>query len=63
MSTTELSWHKSSYSSGDGDSCVEIATSPSAVHIRDSKDRQGPRLIIPADAWNAFLSYATRHAT
>ncbi|MEU7179702.1 MULTISPECIES: DUF397 domain-containing protein [Streptomyces] len=25
MSTSELAWHKSSYSSGDGDSCVEIA--------------------------------------
>ncbi|MFB7917379.1 DUF397 domain-containing protein [Streptomyces sp. NPDC056061] len=25
--TTELSWFKSSYSSGDGDSCVEVALS------------------------------------
>ncbi|MCX5387899.1 DUF397 domain-containing protein [Streptomyces sp. NBC_00083] len=25
MSTTELSWFKSTYSSGSGDSCVEIA--------------------------------------
>lgn len=58
--TTELTWTKSSYSGSSGDNCVEIATSPSAVHIRDSKDRQGPRLTIPADAWNAFLPYATR---
>ncbi|WP_381792786.1 DUF397 domain-containing protein [Streptomyces niveus] len=27
MSTTELAWFKSSYSSGDGDSCVEVALS------------------------------------
>ncbi|MDX2935920.1 DUF397 domain-containing protein [Streptomyces ipomoeae] len=27
MSTTELSWFKSSYSSGDGDDCVEVALS------------------------------------
>lgn len=27
MSTTELSWFKSSYSGGDGDDCVEIALS------------------------------------
>ncbi|GHF52765.1 MULTISPECIES: DUF397 domain-containing protein [Streptomyces] len=25
MSTTHLTWFKSSYSSGDGDSCVEVA--------------------------------------
>ncbi|MDR3082177.1 MAG: DUF397 domain-containing protein [Streptomyces sp.] len=25
MSTTELHWFKSSYSSGDGDACVELA--------------------------------------
>jgi hypothetical protein len=27
MSTTELAWFKSSYSSGSGDSCVEVALS------------------------------------
>ena len=25
MTTTELAWFKSSYSGGDGDSCVEVA--------------------------------------
>ncbi|GAA3933251.1 DUF397 domain-containing protein [Streptomyces gulbargensis] len=27
MSTTELAWFKSSYSSGSGDNCVEVALS------------------------------------
>ncbi|MFC9605926.1 DUF397 domain-containing protein [Streptomyces niveus] len=27
MSTTNLAWFKSSYSGGDGDSCVEVALS------------------------------------
>lgn len=27
MSSTELAWFKSSYSGGDGDSCVEVALS------------------------------------
>ncbi|MFD6246852.1 DUF397 domain-containing protein, partial [Streptomyces roseolus] len=27
MSTTELAWFKSSYSSGSGDDCVEVALS------------------------------------
>jgi hypothetical protein len=36
--TSELHWHKSSYSSSNesGD-CVEIATDPPTIHVRDSK--------------------------
>ncbi len=30
MSTTELSWSKSSYSSAQGDDCLEIAPTPTA---------------------------------
>lgn len=53
-----LSWHKSSYSGGDGDSCIEIATSPTTIHIRDSKDKAGPQLAVPAGTWAAFVGYA-----
>ncbi|MFB7954679.1 MULTISPECIES: DUF397 domain-containing protein [unclassified Streptomyces] len=56
---SELEWFKSSYSSGsEGDSCVEIAASPGAVHVRDSKDVRGPRLAFGPDAWAGFVSYA-----
>ncbi|MFE4665416.1 DUF397 domain-containing protein, partial [Streptomyces sp. NPDC056734] len=35
---SDLAWFKSSYSDGnEGDSCVEIATTPGTVHVRDSK--------------------------
>lgn len=57
MSTSELAWFKSSYSSsGDGD-CVEIAASPDTIHIRDSKNRQGPELRLSPTAWSAFLTH------
>ncbi|RPE41494.1 uncharacterized protein DUF397 [Streptomyces sp. Ag109_O5-1] len=52
---------KSSYSSGpDGDSCVEIAATPTTIHIRDSKNppSHSPNLTFPSAAWTAFLSYA-----
>lgn len=39
---SDLTWFKSSYSSSEGDSCVEIATEPSTVHVRDSKYVGGP---------------------
>ncbi|MGP3922847.1 DUF397 domain-containing protein [Streptomyces sp. 8N616] len=52
-----LSWHKSSHSSGDGDCCVEVATCPDTIHVRDSKDQQGPQLAFSPDAWSAFITY------
>jgi hypothetical protein len=58
MSSSELAWFKSTYSSsGDGD-CVEVALTPATVHVRDSKDRQGPRLALSPAAWAEFVSRA-----
>lgn len=55
-----LAWFKSSYSSGpDGDSCVEIAVAPRAVHVRDSKHTDGPRLGLAPEAWSAFVAHAS----
>ncbi|MGI5471905.1 DUF397 domain-containing protein [Streptomyces sp. CA-132043] len=56
--TDEPDWRKSSYSSNDGPSCVEIAVDPGAVLIRDSKNPQGPRLTCTSGQWAAFVSYA-----
>ncbi|WP_073950746.1 DUF397 domain-containing protein [Streptomyces kebangsaanensis] len=57
---SELAWFKSSYSDGtDGESCVEIATSPGAVHVRDSKNTEGPRLVLGPGAWAHFVTYAS----
>ncbi|MGW7751180.1 DUF397 domain-containing protein [Streptomyces violaceusniger] len=51
-------WHKASYSDSSGGQCVEAATTPTTVHIRDSKNPDGPRLRIPATAWADFLTFA-----
>ncbi|AXL90777.1 DUF397 domain-containing protein [Streptomyces sp. CB09001] len=57
--TLNLAWFKSSYSSGpEGDSCVEIATEPAIVHVRDSKHLGGPQLAFAPAAWTGFLPYA-----
>ncbi|MEU6954065.1 DUF397 domain-containing protein [Streptomyces sp. NPDC045714] len=60
MSTTPLAWFKSSYSSGDGDSCVEVAACPSTVHVRDSKLDESPQLALAPAAWVPFLAYAAQ---
>ncbi|MER5522722.1 DUF397 domain-containing protein [Streptomyces sp. NPDC002763] len=58
---SELAWFKSSYSDGpEGDSCVEVATTPGTIHVRDSKYRDaGPRLALTPEAWGDFVTYAS----
>lgn len=54
--TSELKWFKSSYSDGtEGDSCVEIAIAPRTVHVRDSKNVEGPRFTVTPAAWTGFV--------
>ncbi|CAM5590926.1 DUF397 domain-containing protein [Streptomyces griseomycini] len=56
---SDLAWFKSSYSSGaETDSCVEVATEPGTVHVRDSKVAEGPRLAFAPAAWADFVPYA-----
>ncbi|MET9482161.1 DUF397 domain-containing protein [Streptomyces sp. NPDC006638] len=52
-------WRKSSYSSNNGGDCLEIATNlPGIVPVRDSKDPEGPALMLTPAAWNAFVAFA-----
>ncbi|MEU0657995.1 MULTISPECIES: DUF397 domain-containing protein [Streptomyces] len=57
----ELEWIKSSYSTADGPSCVEVATTPDHILVRDSKNATGPRLTLAPTTWAAFLPYASGH--
>ncbi|WP_327421481.1 DUF397 domain-containing protein [Streptomyces sp. NBC_01230] len=60
MSTPEPAWFKSTYSGSDGDSCVEVATCPDAVHVRDSKVEEGPQLTFSRASWTGFVAYAAQ---
>ncbi|MFI0717644.1 DUF397 domain-containing protein [Streptomyces sp. NPDC021224] len=51
-------WRKSSHSSNDGGNCVEVAAHPGAIHVRDSKDPEGPALTFSPAAWAAFAAFA-----
>ncbi|MER6470300.1 DUF397 domain-containing protein [Streptomyces collinus] len=56
----ELSWFKSSYSSGSGGDCVEVADAGTAVLIRDSKRPGEAFLSVGTDEWAAFVRMAAR---
>ncbi|MCW7986079.1 toxin [Streptomyces platensis subsp. clarensis] len=55
----EVAWQKSSYSnSNERDDCLEVAPTPSTIHIRDSKNPDGPQLHLRPSAWADFVAYA-----
>jgi hypothetical protein len=57
MDLTHAIWRKSSYSSGNGGNCVEVAAGgPGVVAVRDSKDPDGPALIFTPADWSAFIA-------
>lgn len=58
MNTSELGWFKSSYSSAQGDDCVEVAVTEQAVHVRDSKDVTRPDFAVDREGWTRFVRYA-----
>jgi hypothetical protein len=51
----ELTWKTSSRSSGGA--CVEVARDGELVHVRHSKDPDGPVLTFGRDVFDAFLAY------
>jgi hypothetical protein len=53
----EPRWRKSSYSGNGGGDCVEVACNlPGVVAVRDSKNPDGPVLIISRNEWARFIS-------
>ena len=59
LDLTRAQWSKSSYSSANG-ACVEVAQNlPGIVAVRDSKDPEGPKLLISPADWQIFLGRLT----
>ncbi|WP_413758575.1 DUF397 domain-containing protein [Streptomyces sp. MMBL 11-3] len=49
-------WKKASHSGGgEGNDCVEVATTPTRISIRDSKTPVHGMLVFPADAYSSFI--------
>ncbi|HEU5029280.1 MAG TPA: DUF397 domain-containing protein [Spirillospora sp.] len=53
-------WRKSSYSGGNGGECVEVADFAGVVAVRDSKDPDGPKLVVGREQF-ATLMAALKH--
>lgn len=49
-----MDWRKSSFSGAQG-SCVETASDSGVILVRDTTDRGGFTLPVPAAAWEKFI--------
>jgi hypothetical protein len=49
-------WRKSTHSGSNGASCIEVGTAETGVLVRDTTNRAGAMLIIPASAWRTLLA-------
>lgn len=56
MDSAEVMWRKASYTTANGGDCVEVAASAMTVAVRDSKDPDGPRLLVSRRAFAVLLS-------
>ncbi|WP_405819408.1 DUF397 domain-containing protein [Streptomyces sp. NBC_01390] len=59
---TRLNWQKSTYSE-EASSCVEMAPTPTTIHIRDSKTPASPHLTLRPTTWADFLSDVTQRSS
>lgn len=53
-----LTSFKSSYSGNEGGECLEVAVTPGASHIRDSKAPARVQLTVSAAEWTTFVRFA-----
>lgn len=51
----EISGCRKSSRSAPNGACVEVGGAPGLAAIRDTKDRDGGHLAVPASTWSAFL--------
>jgi Domain of unknown function (DUF397) len=55
IDVSRAEWHKSSYSSQDGN-CVEVARNlPGLVAVRDSKHPDRAKLMVSQETWLVFI--------
>ena len=56
MERNSGNWRKSSFSSANGGQCVEVGNLAAGVVVRDTTNRAGAVLTVPAGAWQALLT-------
>ncbi|MEV2274314.1 DUF397 domain-containing protein [Nocardiopsis sp. NPDC049922] len=53
---SDAQWHKSTYSGGSHQNCVEVAEGTAETLVRDTQNRELGHLTFANRAWTGFLS-------
>ncbi|WP_116246074.1 DUF397 domain-containing protein [Nocardiopsis sp. FIRDI 009] len=53
---SDAQWHKSTYSGGSHQNCVEVAEGAAETLVRDTRHREHGHLSFSNPAWTGFLS-------
>ncbi|MFF4240970.1 DUF397 domain-containing protein [Actinomadura geliboluensis] len=56
MDLNTTTWHKSSHSGGNGGECIEVANLTGTIGIRDSKNPDGPKLLVARTEFAALVA-------
>jgi hypothetical protein len=56
MDLSAATWRKSSYSTGGGNNCVEVAVVSDFVAIRDSKNPDGPVHVVSPNSFRDLIA-------
>ena len=56
MDTDRLAWRTSTFTGGNGDSCVEVAPIADGIAVRDTKDRSRTPHTYTRPAWESLLA-------
>ncbi len=51
-----IKWRKSSHSNTQGGDCVELAKLGEVIGVRDSKDPDGPKLLVGREEFTALVA-------
>jgi hypothetical protein len=60
MDLNDLLWRRASRSASNGGECVELASAPGVVAVRDSKDPEGPKLVVGRDEFAVLIAALKR---
>jgi hypothetical protein len=67
LNSASSTWRKSTYSGGNGGSCVEVRFDHTVVRIRDSKytgdPLHQPQIAVPSHIWAVFLGHVLHGTT
>ncbi|TDC96547.1 DUF397 domain-containing protein [Actinomadura sp. 7K507] len=56
MDLNTATWRKSSHSGNTGGECVELASAPGIIALRDSQDPDGPKLLLDRDEFATLVT-------